>query len=132
MSYWFKAWNTIKPGSYTVAQINAYTTPIYAMDLFQMLLFGWLSDTVFRGRRWPSILIGCSINLIVVILLAATPVFPEHRAFRFFLYTQTSWGTAASTMFWAWTNEVLKGDPATRAFAGAGLNIWAGIAVSTM
>ncbi|EXJ78914.1 hypothetical protein A1O3_08414 [Capronia epimyces CBS 606.96] len=132
MSFWFKAWNSIKPGSYTVGQINAYTTPIYAMDLLQMLLFGWLSDTLFRGRRWPSLLIGCSINLLVVILLAATPVFPKHRAFRFFLYTQTSWGTAASTMFWAWTNEILKGDPATRAFAGAGLNIWAGIAVSTI
>lgn len=35
-------------------------------------------------------------------------------------------------MFWAWTNELLKEDPATRAFAGVGLNIWAGLAVATI
>lgn len=63
MAFWFKAWNKIKPGSYTVAQISTtfsaqylfqidwpyvppvdnYTTPIYAMDIAQMLFFGWLS-----------------------------------------------------------------------------------------
>jgi ACS family pantothenate transporter-like MFS transporter len=30
-------------------------------------------------------------------------------------------------MFWAWTQETLSGDPATRAFAGAGLNVWASV-----
>lgn len=93
---------------------------------------GFLSDTGFRGRQWPSILIGCSINLAVVILLAATPAYPEHRAFRIFLHTQTSWGTPASAMFWAWMSEILKGESATCAWGDAGLNIWAGIAVSTM
>ena len=132
MPYWFKAWNKRIPGSYTVAQINNYSTSLYGMDLFQMLLFGWLSDTVFRGRRWPGLIIGPGINLVIVILLAATPVFPVHRAFRFFLYTQTSWGTATSTLFWAWTNEVLRGDPATRAFAGGGLNVWAGVFSATI
>ncbi|CAK7216287.1 hypothetical protein SBRCBS47491_002773 [Sporothrix bragantina] len=133
MPYWFKAWNTRIPGSYSVAQIDNYSTTLYGMDLFQMLLFGWLSDTVFRGRRWPGLIIGPGVNLIIVILLAATPVFPEHnRAFRFFLYTQTSWGTATSTLFWAWTNEVCKGDPATRAFAGGGLNVWASVFSATI
>ncbi|CAK7202128.1 hypothetical protein SEUCBS139899_004848 [Sporothrix eucalyptigena] len=132
MPYWFKAWNTRIPGSYSVAQIDNYSTTLYGMDLFQMLLFGWLSDTVFRGKRWPGLIIGPGINLIIVILLAATPVFPEHRAFRFFLYTQTSWGTATSTLFWAWTNEVCKGDPATRAFAGGGLNVWASVFGATI
>ena len=46
------------------------------MDIFQMFLFGWLSDTVLRGRRWPALFIGPAINFVVVVLLATTPVFP--------------------------------------------------------
>ena len=31
-------------------------------------------------------------------------------------------------MFWAWTQDTLSGDPATRAFASGGLNVWAYVA----
>lgn len=35
-------------------------------------------------------------------------------------------------MFWAWTQDTLSGDPATRAFASAGLNVWAYVADATI
>lgn len=35
-------------------------------------------------------------------------------------------------MFWAWTQDTLSGDPATRAFASGGLNVWAYVADATI
>ncbi|KAI8254389.1 Pantothenate transporter liz1 [Colletotrichum sp. SAR11_239] len=86
MAFWFKAWNTIKPGSYTVPQI---------------------SDTWLKGRRWPMLVVGGVVTGIVCILLAATPVFPQNKAFRWFLYYNTNWAFAANTMFWSWTQDTL-------------------------
>jgi MFS transporter, ACS family, pantothenate transporter len=132
ISFWFKAWNTIKPDSFTVAQINDYVTPANAITIVITMCFAWLSDTAFRGRRWPGLLIGGAVNFVVCILLAATPVFPKDRAFRWFLYYQTGWGEASNCMFWAWTQDLLAGDPATRAFASAGLTTWPGVAAATI
>ncbi|TVY36707.1 Pantothenate transporter [Lachnellula occidentalis] len=132
MAFWFKAWNKIKPNSYTVQQINNYTTPIYATTITITTLMAWASDTVFKGRRWPMLILGGAVNFVVCILLATTPVFPEHKAFRWFLYYQTGWGEASNCMFWAWTNEILSGDPATRAFAGAGLQVWSQVFAATI
>ncbi|KAJ4998472.1 Pantothenate transporter liz1 [Colletotrichum sp. SAR 10_66] len=86
MALWFKAWNTIKPGSYTVPQI---------------------SDTWLKGRRWPMLVVGGVVTGIVCILLATTPVFPQNKAFRWFLYYNTNWAFAANTMFWSWTQDTL-------------------------
>jgi len=132
MSYWFKAWNTTKPGSYTVPQINNYITPMYAITIAITLSMAWSSDTILKGRRWPMLILGASVNFVVCVLLAATPVFPSNRAFRWFLYYQTGWGEASNCMFWAWTQELLAGDPGTRAFASAGLTVWPGVAAATI
>ncbi|SPO07767.1 uncharacterized protein DNG_10462 [Cephalotrichum gorgonifer] len=59
--------------------------------------------------------------------LASTSVFPENRAGRWTLYYLTGFCQASNSMFWAWTQETLSGDPATRAFASAGLNVWASL-----
>ncbi|KAF2815362.1 MFS general substrate transporter [Mytilinidion resinicola] len=132
MAFWFKAWNKIKKGSYTVPQINNYTTPLYAVTITVTTLMAWASDTIFKGRRWPMLILGATVNFIVCILLATTPVFPKNKAFRWFLYYQTGWGEASNCMFWAWTNEMLSGDPATRAFAGAGLQVWSQVFAATI
>ncbi|EXJ89611.1 hypothetical protein A1O3_02678 [Capronia epimyces CBS 606.96] len=122
MAFWFKAWNSIKKGSFTVQQINNYTTPLYATTITVTTLMAWASDTICKGRRWPMLLVGATVNFVVCILLATTPVFPKNRAFRWFLYYQTGWGEASN---WA-------GDPATRAFAGAGLQVWSQVFAATI
>ncbi|KAI8167079.1 Pantothenate transporter liz1 [Colletotrichum sp. SAR 10_65] len=107
MAFWFKAWNTIKPGSYTVPQINNYTTPLGGVTVILTLVFAWSSDTWLKGRRWPMLMVGGVFTGIVCILLAATPVFPQNKAFRWFLYYNTNWAFAANTMFWSWTQDTL-------------------------
>ena len=89
------------------------------------LFMAWSSDTGLHGRRWPMLVLGGVVNAIVCIILGATPVYPKNRAFRWFLYYQTGWAQASNSMFWAWTQDTLAGDPATRAWASAGLNVWA-------
>jgi ACS family pantothenate transporter-like MFS transporter len=44
MAFWLKAWNTIKPGSYTVAQINNYPTPIQAITVVITIGMAWSSQ----------------------------------------------------------------------------------------
>jgi MFS transporter, ACS family, pantothenate transporter len=46
MAFWFKAWNTIKPGSYTVAQINNYPTPIQAITVVITIGMAWSSESI--------------------------------------------------------------------------------------
>ncbi|KAF5498168.1 Pantothenate transporter liz1 [Colletotrichum aenigma] len=105
MAFWFKAWNTIKPGSYTVTQINNYTTPLGGVTVILTLVFAWSSDTWLKGRRWPMLVVGGVVTGIVCILLAATPVFLQNKAFRWFLYYNTNWAFTANTMFWSWTHK---------------------------
>lgn len=92
----------------------------------------WASDTVFGGRRWPLLVLGSSLSAIVFLTLASTPVFPENRAGRWTLYYLTGLTQAGSSMFWAWTQDTLSGDPATRVFASAGLNVWAYVGNATI
>uniref|UniRef100_A0A0B7K2K8 Major facilitator superfamily (MFS) profile domain-containing protein n=1 Tax=Bionectria ochroleuca TaxID=29856 RepID=A0A0B7K2K8_BIOOC len=127
MAFWLKEWNKIKPGSYTVPQINNYTTPIQGVTVVVTLLMAWSSDTWLRGRRWPMLVVGSTVAAIVDLTLASTSVFPENRAGRWFLYYLTGFCQASNSMFWAWTQDTLVGDPATRAFASAGLNVWASL-----
>ncbi|KPI45080.1 Pantothenate transporter liz1 [Cyphellophora attinorum] len=132
MSFWLKAWNSIKPGSYTVAQINNYTTPIQAVTIVVTIFMCWTSDTWLRGRRWPMLVLGGVQNAIVCIILAATPVFPNNRTFRWVLYYNSGWAQASNSMFWAWTQDTLSGDPGMRAWGSAGLNAWAWTAIATI
>ncbi len=73
------------------------------------------------------LVVGSTVSGIVSIILASTPVFPQHRGGRWALYYLAGFCQASNSMFWAWTQETLAGDPATRAFASAGLNVWASV-----
>lgn len=108
--------------------LDNYVTPIQAVTVVATLFMAWISDSWLRGRRWPMLVLGSSLTAIVDIMLASTPVFPEARAGRWVLYYLTGFRHASNSMFWAWTQDTLSGDPATRAFASAGLSVWASLA----
>jgi ACS family pantothenate transporter-like MFS transporter len=115
LNFWFKGWNTVKPGSFTVPQINNYTTPLYAIIMTTTVSLAWISmrlfltrhthkntnsinlgDTWLKGRRWPPMVFGCTLNAIIVLILAATPVFPANKTGRWFLYYNSGWGASAN------------------------------------
>lgn len=78
------------------------------------------------------LVLGSTVSGIVCLALATTPVFPVHRAGRWVLYYLSGFCQSSNSMFWAWTQETLTGDPSTRAFASAGLNVWASVAHATI
>lgn len=129
-SLWLKAWNKVEPGSYTIPQINHYASIIYAVQTVVALTSGWLSDTVLRGRRWPPIFVAGIVAFVVNICLGATPLYPENRAFRFFLYCNTGWALAVAGLYWAWAQEYFKTDLKRRVICTGGINIAAFVANS--
>ena len=114
-------------GVFLITISDNYTTPVQAVTVVVTLFMAWCSDSWLRGRRWPMLVLGSSVTAVVDIVLATTSVFPEHRAGRWSLYYLTGFCQASNSMFWAWTQDTLAGDPATRAFASAGLNVWASL-----
>lgn len=73
------------------------------------------------------LVVGSTVSAVVDITLASTSVFPDNRTGRWVLYYLTGFCQASNSMFWAWTQDSLLGDPARRAFASAGLNVWASV-----
>ncbi|KAJ7117986.1 major facilitator superfamily domain-containing protein [Mycena crocata] len=132
LALWLKAWNTQHPKSFTVPQINNYAAGLPATIILMVLIGAWASDTVFRGRRWPTIVIAGLINGTALVILAATPVFPTHRGFRWFLYYLTGTLQSTSSMFWAWTQETFSGDPGARSFASGMDNALAYLVTATV
>lgn len=116
----------------TKTYADNYTTPIQAVVVILTILMAWSSDTFLQGRRWPVLVFASTSAAIIFLSLASTPVFPENRAGRWVLYYLSGFCQASSSLFWAWTQDTLSGDPATRAFASGGLNVWAYVADATI
>lgn len=127
---WLKAWNKRHKGSYTVQQLDHYGSALYGVQTVVALASGWISDTVLRGRRWPPIVVAGIIGFVVNICLAALPVFPNDRGFRFFLYLNTSWCLATAGLYWAWAQEFFKKEKRVRVVVTGGINIGAFVANS--
>ncbi|KAH6665184.1 putative pantothenate transporter liz1 [Halenospora varia] len=120
--FWLKAHN--KPGKplvYTVAQINEYPTLGNAFTAVYSLLTVWISDGPLRGRRWPTIIFGNLVAIVVFTLLVVTPVFGpfSHRAP---LYILSSIGGSAVPLTMAWMSELISDNAEQRAFTAAAMN----------
>ncbi|KAK4687117.1 MFS transporter, ACS family, pantothenate transporter, partial [Tremellales sp. Uapishka_1] len=120
--FWLKAHNKKgKPVVYTVAQINEYPTLSNAFTAVYSLLAVWLSDGPLRGRRWPTIIFGNLMAIVIFVLLVVTPVFGpfSHRAP---LYILSSIGGTSVPLTMAWMSELLSESAEQRAFTAAAMN----------
>ncbi|KAN0104087.1 putative pantothenate transporter liz1 [Hyaloscypha variabilis] len=120
--FWLKAHN--KPGKkavYSVAQINEYPTLGNAFTAVYSLLAVWISDGPLRGRRWPTIIFGNLVAIVVFVLLVVTPVFGpfSHRAP---LYIVSGIGGSAVPLTMAWMAELISDNAEQRAFTAAAMN----------
>lgn len=122
MAFWLKSYNTIKPGSYTVAQINTYPTPIYAVNTIYALVAAWSSDTWLKQRRWPPVALALIIAAANSAALGALPVYLENRSIRWGLYYMTNIGLGCFGVIWTWQASCTEGDPVKRAVVGANMN----------
>lgn len=102
--------------------MNYISMGLPAATVVLTLIIAWSSDTIFRvracstlpltsqltrsrtqGRRWPPIVMYGLANGIILVILAATPVWPAHRNYRLGLYFSTGTLQERCSMFWAWT-----------------------------
>ena len=55
---------------YTISEINTYPTGTSAVQVVTTLVYVWVSDSVLNGARWPPIVFGGVVNIIVYVSLA--------------------------------------------------------------
>ncbi|ODV83388.1 hypothetical protein CANARDRAFT_214502 [[Candida] arabinofermentans NRRL YB-2248] len=125
--FWIKGWNKIHKGSYTTSQINTLTSPMYAVSFATSLILGWTSDTIFKGKRWPGIIIAGLWTFPAMIALGKIPVYGP-KGIRFFLYYQSSVAQGASGLYWGYAQEYYGYNLRLRAFVTGGINVWAYVA----
>ncbi|PCH39357.1 MFS general substrate transporter [Wolfiporia cocos MD-104 SS10] len=122
MIFWLKSFNTSEHTVYTVAQINTYPLPIYAVQVVTTLVWAWWSDAV--RARWPPILFAGTWNIVTCIVLAASPLYTHiTRRWIFYYFTLVTGGL--SGLILAWANELTGHDSEKRAFVIASCNTFA-------
>lgn len=118
MGYYLKSFNAKNPPvpgrHYTVQQINNLPLPGTAFFIVASLILAWLSDGLFRGRRWPIIYIGIIITLPISATLRVLPLYDNIKA-HFGLYWISNVGQGAGPLILAWINEINSHDSEKRA-----------------
>ncbi|KAF2431628.1 putative MFS transporter Liz1/Seo1 [Tothia fuscella] len=109
-----------KNPKYTVKQINNYPTITNAVALVTTLIWTWSSDTVFKGRRWPVIIIAGFINIFAAVILAVWKV-SDRLKWMSFILAGSSAGLSAIILTWA--QELTAGDNEERAIVVASANL---------
>jgi ACS family pantothenate transporter-like MFS transporter len=104
---------------YKVWQINVYPTSTNAVQVVTTLFYAWTSDGVFRGARWPAMIIAGVMNVIVYTSLA---VWDISSTWKFACYVLIGFGGGLSGLWFAWCNEICGDDNEERAFVGGAMN----------
>ncbi|OQU94482.1 hypothetical protein CLAIMM_00836 [Cladophialophora immunda] len=108
-----------KSPKYTVPQINNYPTSTYGLQVFCTLVFAWTSDSVLKGRRWPSIIIGGLFNIICYISLW---IWDIPNGWRWACYILMGVGAALAGIIMSWAHEICSSDNEERAMVTGGMN----------
>ncbi|RSH93611.1 hypothetical protein EHS25_006257 [Saitozyma podzolica] len=128
IGYWLKSFNptTTSPGpvpgtTFTVSQINTLPLPGTAIFVVVAILYAWLSDGPFRGRRWPFIYLGAVITIIFAAIIRNKPLYTDIKG-HFALYWLCTVGEGAGPLILSWINEICATDTEKRALLVAAGN----------
>ncbi|KAL2826748.1 pantothenate transporter [Aspergillus pseudoustus] len=105
--------------TYTVAQINIYPSATNAVQVVTTLAYAWLSDSVFRGRRWPPLLFGGIVDLVCTIPLSIWNISAAWKWTSFILWGA---GYGLSGICLSWAQEICSDDNEERALVVATMN----------
>ena len=104
---------------YEVWQINVYPTATNAVAVVTTLIYAWSSDTFLRGKRWPPMLFGASMNIITCASLAYWDI-PVN--WQWACYILAGCGYGLSGLCFAWAHEICADDNEERALVTASMN----------
>ncbi|KAE8453388.1 hypothetical protein EG329_010249 [Mollisiaceae sp. DMI_Dod_QoI] len=108
-----------KHPKYAVSQINTYPTGTNAVQVVSTLAYAWISDSVLNGARWPPIVFGGVMNIIVYVSLAIWTI-PIGWKWACFYIMGTGFGLSGLCM--AWAHEICNDDNEERAIVIATMN----------
>ncbi|KAL2846993.1 major facilitator superfamily domain-containing protein [Aspergillus pseudodeflectus] len=104
---------------YSVPNINLYPSGTYAVQVITTLAYAWLSDSLFRGRRWPPILCGGLVDLACAVPLA---IWNISAGGKWTCYILWGAGYGLSGLCLAWAQEICSDDNEERALVVATMN----------
>ncbi|KAL2793207.1 major facilitator superfamily domain-containing protein [Aspergillus keveii] len=113
-----RAYTSTDP-EYSVPNINLYPSGTYAVQVITTLAYAWLSDSLFRGRRWPPILCGGVVDLACAVPLA---VWDISTGGKWTCYILWGAGYGLSGLCLAWAQEICSDDNEERALVVATMN----------
>jgi len=108
-----------KDPKYEIWQINVYPTATYAVAVVTTLAYAWSSDTFLRGRRWPPMIFGASMNIITCASLAYWDI---PVGWKWACYILAGCGYGLSGLCFAWAHEICADDNEERALVTASMN----------
>jgi sugar phosphate permease len=126
IGYYLKSFNSKTnppvPGhTYTVAQINTLPLPGTAIFIVVALAYAWLSDGLFRGRRWPFIYLGAVITITFAAVIRNRDLYSNIKG-TIVLYWFAGVGEGAGPLILSWLNEICSDDTEKRAIVVAAAN----------
>lgn len=108
-----------KDPKYKVWQINVYPTTTNAVQVVTTLIYAWTSDSVFKGARWPPIIFGGVMNIIVSVSLA---IWTIPVGWKWACFILSGCGGGLSGLCFAWAHEICADDNEERALVTATMN----------
>ncbi|CAH0041678.1 unnamed protein product [Clonostachys rhizophaga] len=118
MGYWLKSFNANPPPvpgvSFTVPEINQLPLPTTGIFIGMSLIWAWLSDGPFKGRRYPFIYAGAVVPFIFNMALLKMPLYSNIEG-RKIVYWLENIGNGAGPLILSWINEICSADTEKRA-----------------
>ncbi|KAK5734535.1 hypothetical protein LTR17_008895 [Elasticomyces elasticus] len=108
-----------KDPKYAIWQINVYPTTTSAVQVVTTLAYAWTSDSIFKGARWPPIIIGGVLNIFCYISLA---IWDIPSGFKWFCLILMGSGFGLSGLCFAWAHEICSDDNEERALVTGTMN----------
>ncbi|PGH19020.1 hypothetical protein AJ79_00054 [Helicocarpus griseus UAMH5409] len=116
----FALW--LKSRGYGVYKVNTYPTIQYGITVFFTLVFGWTSDSLFRGGRWQPMIFTGILNIAVNISLA---VWDINVGWKWACYCLGLLGVGLSGIAFAWAHDICTDDNEERALVVAFMSTFA-------
>ncbi|KAE9968868.1 hypothetical protein BLS_005635 [Venturia inaequalis] len=104
---------------YSVHQINTIPTATSGVQVVTTLIYAWTSDSVFKGARWPAIVFGGVMNIIVYVSLA---IWDISTGWKWACFILAGCGSGLSGLCFAWAHELCSEDNEERAIVVATMN----------
>ena len=103
----------------SITKVNVYPTITSVVQVITTLLYAWSSDSLFRGARWPPMIIS---GVILIIAHTSLAIWDIAQGWHWACYFLVGAGGGISGLCFAWAHEICKDDVEERALVTGSMN----------